>query len=118
MIYYMVNMQPFGQNHSSKPLVEDRLRQPHADWDLYVDEHGELLPDFDQPYVATRAGFRPGANVPDNSMHPSQKMSYLKAELDYVVDGFMRELIDFQAFSNLDSDTQSEIRSRYSQFFE
>lgn len=102
-----------NRNKKLKTLNEQGLRQPQADWDTQ--------PLGDDRYVETHAGFQPGKplvkNVTPMQAEPSNKMQYLKAEIDYMVNGFMRELIDYQAFDNLDPDIQSEIRARYPQFF-
>jgi hypothetical protein len=104
-------------NRTNNPLSEEKLRHPSADRDVLVDvsDHNHHA-----AYTDTNAGFRPGPQVQQTHSpvgDSGHKLSYLKAEIDFMVDGFMRELIDFDALSNLDPQIQQEITSRYPQFF-
>lgn len=103
-----------NQSQNLPSLDEGRLRRPHADMDLQ--------PIMDEPYKHSRAGFHPGNPMnlvaTEPTSEPAGKMQYLKAEIDYMVNGFMRELIDYQAFDNLDPEIQNEIKNRYPQFFQ
>ena len=105
----------------NRPVDENHLRQPEADKDLTASNYYQNKIN-DSAYTSTNAGFQVGRdNRTDHSVvaaNPSsEKMSYLKAEIDYMVDGFMRELFDFNAFDNLDEQIQAEIMNRYPQFF-
>ena len=100
---------------SRRKLNEHALRQPEADADVIGESYYS-----DSRYVKTSAGFAPKSvnqNTDSNTDHGNNKISYLKAEIDYMVDGFMRELIDYESLANLDPEIQSEIRQRYPQFF-
>tara|TARA_B100000678_G_scaffold285636_1_gene289075 strand:+ start:620 stop:946 length:327 start_codon:yes stop_codon:yes gene_type:complete len=71
-------------------------------------------------YHKTTAAFHPGPtrnSTSGDKTNNDHKIAYLREEINYVVDGFMKELLDYKAFSNLDPQIQSEIRSRYPQFF-
>ena len=119
--YTVIIMGRFVYNHTSQttnPLDENRLRRPEADSDLTGTEYYQIR---SEAYTQTNAGFRPGNPADYSPQTPqnqsSSKISYLKAEIDFMVDGFMRELMDFEAFSNLDPEIQREILDRYPQFF-
>lgn len=98
-------------------IDEHRLRQPEADSDIIGDEYYSSQGDT---YARSNTGFRPkSSGYTNNQKSPnnSNQISYLKAEIDFVADGFMRQLIDYQAFAGLDPEIQGEIRNRYPQFF-
>ena len=107
---------------TTTPISEDQLRRPEADTDLTGTNYYQAR---SQAYTQTNAGFHPGKpdshssdQLANTDTDPStSKISYLKAEIDFMVDGFMRELIDFDAFSHIDPQIQSEIINRYPQFF-
>ena len=109
---------------NSIQIDEHQLRRPEADSDLSGTDFYHKKPNQNQAYTRSGAGFHPQAAMGNSSgTHTNQsnggnnKLSYLKAEIDFMVDGFMRELLDFESFSNLSPEIQSEIMSRYPQFF-
>jgi len=109
---------------SNNSVDENQLRRPEADSDLTGSEYYKLHMDrtrVSSAYTDTKAGFHAGNHGPssDNSSQNEshQKLSYLKAEIDFMVDGFMRELIDFESLETLSPEIQQEIINRYPQFF-
>ena len=117
----MGRLNNYQQKSDRRALNEDQLRRPEADSDLTgTNFYRNKL--TSRAYTSTNAGFSANRNQQTEQSlitadPSSEKMTYLKAEIDYMVDGFMRELIDFTAFNNLDEQIQSEIMNRYPQFF-
>jgi hypothetical protein len=101
----------YNQQQNKTTVDENLLRQSDADKDI-VQYHSQT-----EPYVSNNSGFKPGNQIQKSNNVSHQKLSYLKSEIDFMVDGFMRELIDFDSFGNLDPQIQSEIANRYPQFF-
>jgi len=110
---------------NSIQIDEKRLRRPEADSDLTGTDFYQNRTIRSEAYTQTNAGFHPGPNnsqinnqnASSGNTGSSNKLSYLKAEIDFMVDGFMRELLDFEAFANLSPEIQQEIMGRYPQFF-
>ena len=53
----------------------------------------------------------------DNLAGQHNQLREINARRNQIIDSFVRELLDLDAFQNLDPEVQEEVRQKYPQFF-